>query len=108
DQTWKKRHQSLRTMLETPVPDGAGISAKDVLRLIEFTHPHEVNNRAKQKELDKMSHVVMTELHEAPAKRGEIGRQHLRSDIIRSETSFGTSKDYTLQRLRRDRPDLAD
>jgi hypothetical protein len=105
DQTWKKRGQSLREMLEAPPPHGAGVKADDVLRLIEFTHPHETNNRAKHKTLEDMRRVVRSELHEAASAPGRPAKGN---NITFSSEQRGTSEDYTLRRLRRDRPDLVE
>ena len=116
DKTWKKRGVTLRQMLETAPPHGAGIRAEDALRLIAFTHPHEVNNRAKHEELDAMRRVVRSELHEALKDPDDNqpgpGRGHKTSlqcnDVSHQSEKQGNSEAYTLRRLRRDRPDLAD
>lgn len=105
DKTWEKRKQSLRTLLETPPPHGAGVKASDVLRLIEFTHPHEVNNRAKHEAMEAMRKAVRSELHEAITGQG---RPEKGNNVTFSTEQRGNSEEYTIRRLRRDRPDLAD
>lgn len=107
DKTWKKRNQTLREMLEAPPPHGAGIKADDALRLIGFTHPHEANNRDKHKALEDMRRVVRDELHEKIGKHGGDRTETRQGNNITLKQR-GTSEDYTIRRLRRDRPDLAD
>lgn len=106
DRTWEKQGVTLRAMLETPPPHGAGIKANDVLRLIQFTHPHETNNQAKHRALEKMRGVVRDELHEALGEHGGDRTEEQGNNITLDQR--GTSETYTIRRLRRDRPDLAD
>ena len=87
------------------------------LRLIQFTHPHETNNRTKHEAMEIMRRVVKAELHEALKEpednkpgpgRGNKTSLHCNDVLFPQNERQGNSEAYTLRRLRRDRPDLAD
>jgi hypothetical protein len=98
--------RSFVEFVEAPIPDGLGLDAATLERLISFQHHHEDKNPALAKDLTGMRRFVSDELAPKLARHGAAGNGR-RVDNIKS-TSGGTGETYIVRRLKRDRPDLAE
>ena len=98
--------------VQTPFDDGGlGWDVEDVKNIIRFEHKYEKegvrHTPAKAAEMEAMRRKVRDLLNPEAPKHGEVGRGRDRGDNITSKDR-GTSESYTVRRLKRDRPELAE
>jgi hypothetical protein len=96
------------------------VENKSFVEFIEKAHPRGMNSNIKQlrgllqQSTDRMADEALKLFEDAvtqkplPVKGKETGRGKDRNDSIISIAVQGTDKDYTIRRLKRDRPDLAE
>jgi len=104
--------------VERPYPDGIGLAIDDLKTLIKLKHQYERKERFDSKiaeRMDNMRRVVTDLLHPKMAEPGRPDlqlNQFIKPDNIRLNNSvkldYGTEANYTIRRLKRDRPDLAE
>ena len=98
--------------VQTPFDDGGlGWDVEDVKNIIRFEHKYEKegvrHTPAKAAEMEAMRRKVRDLLNPEAPKNGEIGSGRNSPDNIRPNKDHGTSESYTVRRLKRDRPELA-
>jgi hypothetical protein len=94
--------RSFIEFVETATPDGLGLDAATLERLISFQHHHEDKNPDLAKDLAGMRRFVRDELAPKMPTHGGDHRQGNTVTLLR-----GNSETYIVRRLKRDRPDLA-
>jgi len=115
---------SLRRLLEAPQPSGCGVPAEKVLKLLDIEHRYEQSNqewRERMAILREQVRLLLQNEGESSTydlrlpplmNRQEAGRRRWGGrrtvDISTPSAQGGNSRDYTLARLKRDRPDLAE
>ncbi len=111
---WEKLGISFVDLIEKGYPTGIGSSRAEIETMIRLHHKHEAGNPKLRKRMDAMRETVGRLLREDEPKLGEHRRP--RKDertgkdggATRSSETRGTGYTYTLRRLKRDRPDLAE
>ncbi len=98
--------RSLREFIEAPYPNGIGSTAENITTILQLKHRHESGVPALHDRLEQMRASVWGELNPA---LGAVGRPTHKGDniTITPTTERGTEATYTLRRLKRDAPALA-
>ncbi len=99
---------TFRKLIEMPFPDGIGSTPDNILTTIKLQHKHESHPSPVRERMDAMRQEVTRLLHEALPDHGGDRIEQGYNITLPEENERGTSQSYTLRRLRRDRPDLAD
>ena len=110
---WEKDNLTFRQFVETPYPNGIGMSTKDIQSIMSLQHRYERPDSLVQEIADKMRNLrrAVTDLiaGELETSGGDHCSEEFRkqNDNIILLSEQGTSSTYGLRRLKRDRPDLA-
>ena len=104
---------TFRQFIEAPYPVGVGSTVDAVSKLVRLSHRYEAGSPERAARLATMREKVRGLADgekEGVARQGEFGGGHGRLDMSSLPPSGqgGNSRDYTLARLKRDRPDLAE
>ncbi len=105
---WEPLGISFKKLIEEPYPTGINSSKEEIETIRLLHHRHEDGSSEVRARMAKMRSLVWNELNPALAEHGEVGNGRSRDYIIISTPKQGTSETYTIQRLKRDRPDLAE
>ncbi len=110
---WEPLGISFRQLIEAPFPTGIGSSKEEIETIRLLHHRHEDGSSEVRARMKEMRTQVWNELNPALAVPtvGDgtpgPGRGNKTVDII-NRLQGGTSETYTISRLKRDRPDLAE
>ena len=102
---------TFRQFIEAPYPVGVGSTVDAVSKLVRLSHRYEAGSPERAAKLATMRYRVRTLIEgDSPPGADNGANQWSGLDISnpRPSQQGGTSRDYTLARLKRDRPDLAE
>ncbi len=111
---WEKLNLSFQEFVSSPAPDGLDIPMEQFKAAYHIRHRKEKNVPTAVERYSKMREEVRDLLNPELAKK-EIGqgkpgpgRGNKTGDNITRFSDRGTSESYTIRRLKRDRPELAE
>ena len=102
---WGEPHATFRSFVESPFPNGIGIKADKLMNLLKLEHRFE-DSPSYRERYDVLRRKVADLLTvELPLHGGDRTKEQDYNIILPSKQ--GTSEEYTLRRLKRDNPALA-
>jgi len=103
---------TFRQFIEAPYPIGVGSTLEHIKKIVALQSRNEAHHETAEKlaSMREKVRLLVDGEKEGVARQGEFGGGHGRLDMSSLPPSGqgGNSRDYTLARLKRDRPDLAE
>lgn len=106
EKAWEELGISFVELVKEPPPIGMGLAEHEFRTLLTLKHRYEDKDQSVRDRMKSVRRYVDDELDPALFEHG--ANQHVGDYNIKSSPRSGTSETYTLRRLKRDRPDLAE
>jgi hypothetical protein len=113
ERIWEELGISLLELIEAPYPKGIGLTRDDLLTIIKLHHKYERDDLEILAHMANMREVVIRELNPellsaGPLSKEEKDKGYNVTFMPTEDNERGNNAEYTLRRLRRDNPELAE